>query len=571
MRPSGPTGRKVLVLGDDTRAFLSVVRSLGRAGIEVHVAWFRDGAPALRSRYISKPHHLPAYRPGRDEWKNALAGLMRTERFELVVPCDDQRGLPLAAHRAELERCGRIWVPSSDALDVLADKHRTIELAESLGVPVPRQVLVAERRRLATLRDKFAPPLILKPPASYRVGDVEVRRSVRRADSWEAAGLLLDEMLVDGPVAVQEFCRGQGVGVELLLCDGAPLLAFQHVRLHEPPHGGGSSYRRGVPVSPELLDAAQRLLGALRYTGVAMVEFKRDLATGRWVLLEVNARFWGSLPLALASGADFPLALFQLLVDGKRDFTAGARVGLCARNLRADAKWHLANLRADRSDPTLNTKRWRSVAGETCRSLLTGRERIDTLTFDDPAPGLAEAGQLVAAAARRGRRVAAGIPLRARRRRQLQLAAREQLALARRVLFVCNGNIGRSPFAAALAGRLLGDGREIASAGFLQGGRRSPADAVVAAAAWHVDLSAHRSHVVSPELVRESDAIFVFDLGNYRRLVARFPDARSRIHLFGALDAGGSLFIADPWGRGPDAYAAIYRRIAETLSVAIKR
>jgi protein-tyrosine-phosphatase len=432
---------------------------------------------------------------------------------------------------------------------------------------VPREAIVSDRHELSVLRGIFAPPLILKPSASYTLANLETRRSVRRTDSWEAADLLLAEMLAEGPVGLQEFCPGAGVGVELLLRDGAPLLAFQHVRLHEPLQGGGSSYRRGVPVSDELLDASCRVLGALRYTGVAMVEFKQDPETRRWVLLEVNARFWGSLPLAVASGADFPLALFQLLVEGRTEFVQDYRVGLCARNLRADAKWHLANLRADRSDPTLNTKPWPSVAVETCSSLFTGRERIDTLTLDDPAPGIAEAATLLRQASRaafRPRR-----PLTRRRRRRLQAAARRQLRDAAHVLFVCKGNIGRSPFAEAIAAQLLGDGRQVSSAGFLQPGRRPPADAVAAAAAWHVDLTAHRSRAVSAEAVGQSDAIFVFDQQNYTSMVTRFPEAADRLHLLGALDAGGALFVPDPWSRGPDVYAATYRRIAEALSAAI--
>jgi predicted ATP-grasp superfamily ATP-dependent carboligase/protein-tyrosine-phosphatase len=570
---SSSAKRKVLVLGHDTRAFLSVVRSLGRAGVEVHVAWFAEGAPALRSRYVAQAHHIPAYRPDEAAWRDALAALMRSQRFDLVIPCDDQRGLPLAAHRAELERWGRLWLPSPGALEVLGDKLKTTDLARSLGLPVPREAIVSTRHELTSLRDRFSPPLILKPPSSYTVADVEARRMVRRVNSWGAADLLLDEMVADGPVAVQEFCRGDGIGVELLLSEGAPLLTFQHLRLHEPMHGGGSSYRRAVPVSKELVDAALKLLGALRYTGVAMVDFKREPETGRWVLLEVNARFWGSLPLALASGADFPLALFRLLVEGRTEVTDGYRTGLCARNLRADAAWHLANARADRSDPTLNARPWPAVARETCLSLITGRERTDTFTLDDPAPGFAEAGQLVRDVARRGRLLASGLhaPISRRRRQRMRAAARADLDRARRVLFVCKGNIGRSPFAAAIAGRTLRDDQDVASAGFLQAGRRSPADAIAAAAAWQVDLTSHRSRVVTADIVGQSDVIFVFDQLNYSRMVEGFPEVSDRLHLLGELDVAGPLFVPDPWGRGRQAYAVAYRRIAETLSASVTR
>jgi protein-tyrosine-phosphatase/predicted ATP-grasp superfamily ATP-dependent carboligase len=439
-------------------------------------------------------------------------------------------------------------------------------------VPVPREVVVSEARELAGLRDAFTPPLILKPPASYTLEQLDSSRLVRRADSWQAAERLLVEMLDDGPIAIQELCRGVGVGVELLLADGAPHLTFQHVRLHEPLYGGGSSYRRGVAVDRELLDAALKILGELRYTGVAMAEFKADTTSGGWALLEVNARFWGSLPLALASGADFPLALFELLVDGRREFPSSPRLGLCARNLRADAGWHVANARADRTDPTLNARPWPSVLRETAANLLAGRERSDTFTIDDPAPGFAEVGQVARELASRGWAVASSTHLRVnrRRRRRLRADARADLLRARRVLFVCKGNIARSPFAAATARRVLDGDRVVRSAGFLRGGRRPPPDAVAAAADWHVDLAGHRSISVSSELVRESDVIFVFDDRNYRVMSARFPECRGRLHLLGALDEEGPLFVPDPWGRGRDAYAAAYRRIAAALATAAR-
>ncbi|MFB3041919.1 MAG: ATP-grasp domain-containing protein, partial [Candidatus Poribacteria bacterium] len=136
----------------------------------------------------------------------------------------------------------------------------------------------------------------------------------------EALNTNLEILLEQGDVSVQENFIGMGVGVELLAAQGESLFAFQHVRVHEPIMGGGSSYRKSVALDSELLEASTKLLKALNYTGVAMVEFKVNFKTGAWVFIEINARFWGSLPLAVAAGADFPYYLYQLLVMGKRKF-----------------------------------------------------------------------------------------------------------------------------------------------------------------------------------------------------------------------------------------------------------
>jgi predicted ATP-grasp superfamily ATP-dependent carboligase len=158
-------------------------------------------------------------------------------------------------------------------------------------VPVPRETLVTRPEEGACVAAKFALPLVLKPRASFDARNPSAKQMVRKAYTWEDFDRSLGEMLARGPVVVQEHLLGAGVGVELLVHAGAPLMAFQHMRVHEPLEGGGSSYRQSVVVEPQLLDAARRILRPLAYTGVAMVEFKINSQTGEWALMEVNGRF----------------------------------------------------------------------------------------------------------------------------------------------------------------------------------------------------------------------------------------------------------------------------------------
>src|SRR3712207_1619892 len=99
------------------------------------------------------------------------------------------------------------------------------------------------------------------------------------------------------PVLLQEYYRGEALGVELLTERGRPLLAFQHRRLREVPiTGGASSFRESVPLDLALLELSLRIMRALDWTGLAMVEFKVGAEGPK--LMEVNGRVWGSLPLA---------------------------------------------------------------------------------------------------------------------------------------------------------------------------------------------------------------------------------------------------------------------------------
>src|SRR5207302_10567093 len=92
---------RVLVFGDDMRIFLAVVRSLGRAGKEVHAAPLNWHSPALKSKYISAVHHFPCYADDPAAWRASVLSVLRAFSFQLIVPCTDPTILAFDAHREE--------------------------------------------------------------------------------------------------------------------------------------------------------------------------------------------------------------------------------------------------------------------------------------------------------------------------------------------------------------------------------------------------------------------------------------------------------------------------------------
>src|SRR3954449_2422268 len=164
------------------------------------------------------------------------------------------------------------------------------------------------------------------------------------------------------PALLQEYYAGEGHGVELLTDRGRPIAAFQHRRLHEVPFtGGASALREGVALDPELYGHAVRLLAELRWTGLAMVEFR--VGPDGPLLMEINGRIWGSLPLAVKSGVDFPLRLVELHLGRRLDPVAGAKgaEGVRSRNLGLELVWIASVLRRERRYPFLPAPRRRDA------------------------------------------------------------------------------------------------------------------------------------------------------------------------------------------------------------------
>jgi len=562
----------VLVLGEDTRSFLTTIRSLGRQGIEVEVVPSNFAAPALRSRYIRGVHRLPAYAGDGAEWIAAARRLIAERRFQVVMPCDDRSILPFHAHRAQFADLTILAIPDPRAIDVLFDKEKTKALAAEVGVNLARTEAL-EGADPAGVLARLGSPVVVKPKNSYRIEHLHRRAAVRMADTADALAGTLAEMGATDCYA-EEFFQGTGVGVSVLAHRGTILAAFQHHRVHEPSRGAGaSSYRVSAPLSPELEQACARMLGALEYTGVAMFEFRRNFTTGAWILLEVNARPWGSMPLPVSLGVDFPYRWYRLLVDGDASKHPGYQAGIHGRNLILDIQFAVGAIAEARG-----VRARLAVAADWLRSfrhLLAGRERNDTITPDDRAPGLTELRQFTFdLLARIGRRLPLALPVeRLVARRKLRAALR---AAARRsgppvLVFVCYGNICRSPFAERLLDKKLRRRRGVVTVGsagtYAVGGRRSPDTGIGVAQRFAIELESHRSQYLTDDMARAADAILVFDQSNVETVHARFPELDRRVIRVGLLaeDRGIPGQIADPYGGDERTYQHNYRQIERAV------
>jgi protein-tyrosine phosphatase len=139
------------------------------------------------------------------------------------------------------------------------------------------------------------------------------------------------------------------------------------------------------------------------------------------------------------------------------------------------------------------------------------------------------------------------------------------------VLFLCHGNIVRSPFAAALCARALpGPLRArvgIVSQGFISPGRASPREALEAARAHGVDLSAHRSGLLSRESIEGAGLVVVMSPEQARAVVRGFGRAPEDVLVLGDLDPlpVETRAVADPWGRPQADYVRSYARIVRCV------
>ncbi len=393
------TAARVLVTDAGRGSAIAVIRSLGRRGLQVAAADHDPRSPAFRSRYVTRRLLYPDPLSAPDDVVDRLHAEAAAGRVDLVIPVSDEVLLPLARQRRRFDGLCALAIPGDEALAQVVDKAATLTLARRVGVPVPRTTIVHSVAEALAAAPELGWPVVLKPAVSrmLRGGAVD-RFQVTYADGPASLAEAMAPVAGRCPVLLQEHVPGEGHGVELLLDAGRTLMAFQHHRLHEVPiTGGASALREGVPIDPGMLGHAQRLLGALRWTGLAMVEFR--VGPRGPVLMEVNGRIWGSLPLAVRSGADFPLGLAALYLGPRLNGAAGGpqlpAAGVRSRNLGLELIWIASVLGTRRRYPYLPAPRRREGLAAALRLALPG-DGFDVLSRDDPAPGIADAARSVA-------------------------------------------------------------------------------------------------------------------------------------------------------------------------------
>lgn len=378
---------RVLVLGDDVRAFLAVARSLGRRGLEVHAVPTDPVAPALASRFLAAIHAIPAYALAPEGWEAALRRLIAKFDYRMVVPCSDSSLIQLRHHAEALGR-ERLALPNAEAFAVFTDKARTRSLAQRLGVAVAEGQALSSGDDARRLASRYGLPLLLKPAASYRLRDSADKRSVEMLRDARSLELVLAAGGWRGCI-VEGFFPGEGVGVSVLAGKGRILQAYQHRRLRQATETGVSTSRVSEPVDPLLLRDVAALAEAVALDGIAMFEFRHDRQSGRHVLLEVNPRFWGSLPLALAAGADFPAMLYDLH-QGTEPATRFYRSGAVKSDLSGEYERRVRQSEA--AETRLARLAWMVAALLTPFTLR--RKEADSWAADDPAPYRAERREL---------------------------------------------------------------------------------------------------------------------------------------------------------------------------------
>ena len=337
---------KILVTNGAYKHTLALVRALGAAGHSVGVIGHHWAAVSFFSKYCSFRHIIKTNEKGL--FVDKLLGILQKERYDVLLPV----GLPtvvwIAERANEIRQFTHLPLANVDKIRLFENKQATYDLSLTLNIPTPLTFFPKDRSDADICAAKLTPPIVVKhckkSGADYlkyaqtkeeavqffenmtAISDVKFpfseenvpKSEIQHLKSKNTEGAYLDsafQILADDRpkyeirhtkpnVLFQEYLSGGGFGFFCLYENGIFKQGFAHKRVREFPVSGGSSSCAESIDNETLTHYGKKILEAVDWHGLAMVEFKMD-GNGQPRLLEVNPKLWGSFDLSVAAGVPF--------------------------------------------------------------------------------------------------------------------------------------------------------------------------------------------------------------------------------------------------------------------------
>ncbi len=300
--------KRIAVFDASPRHTIEILRSLSMKGIEIIALASERFAPIRFSKFTSKFYYYKE--PINEKSSLQLINQINTLNCNVIIPSGIWGFYFLSKYKSYIKP--KVPVVDFPIFNKAYNKRETIKICREINIPIPRTILLSSIKELDVVKEKLQFPVVIKAAEEWG--------SVKYANNLGEVYKYLEMIQKQFPLQVkkntfpliQEYINGDGYGFYALYNQGDLKAFFMHRRLREfPPTGGPSSFAESI-YNTELKTLGEKILNHLNWHGVAMVEFKKDKKDGKYKLMEINPKFWGSLGLSIRSGINFPFLLYQL-------------------------------------------------------------------------------------------------------------------------------------------------------------------------------------------------------------------------------------------------------------------
>jgi D-aspartate ligase len=311
-----------LVLDGRGLTGLGVVRSLGRAGLDVWLAGPDPAAVAGASRYVRRFQLLPAVEHEPEPYMRALSEWTAAQGRTFVLFCtgDLTTGV-VSPHRRQLPPNVIHHLASEPLVSACLSKAAFSVLCADLEIPVPRTRQCSDEATLQAAMRELG-QVFIKPDNRHRlwVGDRAARDAAAGIKGFVATtmsdvpSIVRNSLATGYPWVAQEFVAGDVRCLHSVHAyrgrSGSWTQCFVGQKLRTAPPRDGVGVLARSAWDAEAAALAEKILARMDYRGYALLQFKRDARTSKLFLIEINPRYSTWCELAERAGVNLPVVAF---------------------------------------------------------------------------------------------------------------------------------------------------------------------------------------------------------------------------------------------------------------------
>lgn len=298
--------RNVLLIAYDEHLVLSFLYCVRKQkGFNYFLLTHKPKSSAGHSRYIKGLRYYKEY----SELETVIPECLREWDIDALMPIGEKESLEVSKHRATFELLCKV-MPLTDPkhFEIATDKKALNRFLLERDLALMSATLDLDDPNFEDKLDDFPFPGLVKPAQGAFGSGISTVKNKEELQSF-----LKREKPDAGQYYLQEYIGGSDINCIVVCQDGEVL----HWSVQESPAKEIGNYNKNDDLifksAPEVLERVIPMLKALNYQGVACIDLRRDLEKNKVFLLEINARFWGSMMASFTrANVNFPLIMLKL-------------------------------------------------------------------------------------------------------------------------------------------------------------------------------------------------------------------------------------------------------------------
>tara|TARA_B100001057_G_C22826424_1_gene941616 strand:+ start:952 stop:2151 length:1200 start_codon:yes stop_codon:yes gene_type:complete len=297
---------KVLLTYGWVRSSYAALRNLNQHNIPVVVSDSTSFGMSQFSRYKKGFVKYKSHYEDEEKFINNIIKICDEEHIDLIFPSHNETEV-IARNKDKFNKGLVALIPDSEHCKIFNNKSLSYDLAEELGIPIPKRIKYTNPNTLAKkISDQNINNTVIKLLTGNSSKGVFYAKNPKQAQHIVKELIYKYDLEAKRFPQVEEQIYGEGYGSSVLYWHGEQIASFTHRRLREKIETGGTSTYREVARHEGIENAAKKIFNKVGWHGLAMSEFKVCKETGNYWFIEINPRMWGSIPLAIQSGVEFP-------------------------------------------------------------------------------------------------------------------------------------------------------------------------------------------------------------------------------------------------------------------------